>query len=98
MAWPDNDAFRGFLGLAATDQWDLDATQSALDAAMGDAVDVGRDPAVDLDARQTQALLTLAGIWLGARNRPDTWSPGADTRAERRAMLGVLRGAAVVAS
>jgi hypothetical protein len=99
VAWPTNDDFRGFLGLAASDQWDTDATQAALDAAQADAVAVGVDPtAGPSDARQLQALYTLAGVWLGARNRPDTWSPGSDTRAERRAMLGVLRGAAVVAT
>lgn len=99
MAWPDNDAFRAFLGLATSDQWDVAATQAALDAAQADAVAQGVDPvAGPTDAVQTQALLTLAGIWLGARNRPDTWSPGTDVRAERRAMLGILRGSPVVAT
>jgi len=99
MAWPDNVAFRAFLGLAASDQWDVDATQGALDAAQADAIAVGVDAvAGPVDARQTQALLTLAAVWLGARNRPDTWSPGTDTRAERRAMLAVLSGWSVMAT
>lgn len=99
MAWPDNDAFRAFLGLAASDQWDTEATQAALDAAQADAIAQGVDETDGpKDARQTQALFTLAALWLGARNRPDTWSPGTDTRAERRAMLGILRGSPVVAT
>lgn len=99
MAWPDNEAFRLFLGLAAADSWDVDATQAALDAAQADAIAVGVDPvAGPPDARTLQALYTIAAIWLGARNRPDTWSTGTDTRAERRTMLGILRGAAVVAT
>lgn len=97
MAWPDNEAFRAFLGLAASDTWDVEATQAALDAAQADAIHVGVDPvAGPVDARATQAVLTLAAVWLGARNRPDTWSPGTDTRAERRAMLGILRGGGAV--
>lgn len=96
--WPTNEAFRAFLGLQPDDPYDVDATDAALDAAISDAITQGHDP-VDpiLTGRQRQAVFSLGGLWLTARNRPDTWAPGSATAAERRAMLAILRGTPVVA-
>ena len=96
--WPDNEAFRAFLGLQPDDPFDLAATDAALAAAIGDAIRQGVAP-VDpiLTDTQRQALFSLGGLWLMARNRPDTWQFRSATEAERRVMLGVLRGSPVVA-
>jgi hypothetical protein len=94
--WPDNTAFRAFLGLDPADTADLDATALALDAAIVDAVAVGLDP-VDptLTARDRTALFNLGRLYLNSRSQPETWTPGSPTAIERAGYRQLLAGAQI---
>jgi hypothetical protein len=96
--WPDNAAFRSFLGLDPADVADTDATQLALDAAQVDAVEVGKDPADPiLTARDCLALFQLARLHLNSRNQPESyWSSGNaanDRQTWRQLLAGTNIGA-----
>jgi hypothetical protein len=91
--WPDNDAFRSYLGLDPTDTADLDATDQALAAAKIDALECGVDP-VDgpPDERARTAQFSLARLYLNARSQPETWAPGSPTAIERAGWRRLLAG------